>query len=139
MPRKRRTANPEKMPKVWIAPEWSARLHESRSSHALSSDFSRYLDLADRVLANQENDLRRPKVEEPAGQNGAGRHGEPAPLPDISETILARASAKVVLPKPPKRPASPKPRRVMIPKPPATPKLAKPRKMNYPKPPRRNW
>jgi hypothetical protein len=139
MPRKRRTANPEKAPKVWIAPEWPARLHESRSSHALSSDFSRYLDLADRVLANQENDLRRAKVEEPAGQNGAGRHGQTAPLPDIAEALLGSTSAKVVLPKPPKRPASPKPRKLEMPKPPVTPKLDKPRKMNFPKPPRRNW
>jgi len=141
MPRKRRTTNAEKAPKLWIAPEWTARLRESRSPLALGSDFSRYLDLADRALAKEAKANAHESAEASqhelvvqGGDNGNGH------APEImSEALLGAAAPKVSLPKPPKRPTYPKPRKVMMSKPRATPRLQKPRSINFPKPPSRNW
>lgn len=147
MPRKGRTPNSEKTPKLWIAPEWSARLRDNRRAHALTGDFSRYLDLADKALANDTKDgwwrpdtvPRRGRIEEPPVKhaNGNGRHAI-VPAED-AEALLARGAGKVVLPKPPRHPVYPKPPKLVAPKPPATPRPPKPKKFNFPKPPRRDW
>lgn len=142
MPRKRRTANPEKALRLWIAPDWSARLRESRGSPQLSSDFSRYLDLADKVLAKDDSAradaaAKRPKTEDPVA-NG-GKPAEGASPAEVAEALPARATPRSLRPRPPKHPGYPKPPKLMMPKPPATPTVPKPRKVNFPRPPRRDW
>jgi hypothetical protein len=136
MPRKRRTTNADKAPKLWIAPEWTAKLHESRSSHVLGSDFSRYLDLADRVLAKEANASTESERHEPGTERDDSNPEAPKTSP---ETLLDATAPRMSLPKPPRRPVHPKPPKLMMPKPPAGPKLQKPRTINFPKPPRRNW
>ena len=147
MPRKRRTANSEKALKLWIAPEWSPRLRESSSSSSLSGDFSRYLDLADRVLANDSKDtsarpdgaVRRPKSDERPAANPNGKHVTGSEPVALSEALLSRAVVKVTPRKPPRHPPYPKPPKLMASKLPAMPNPPKPPKANFPKPPRRDW
>jgi hypothetical protein len=140
MPRKRRTPSPDKPAKLWIAPEWSARVHESRAATALSSGFSRYLALADKVLAadakstlpKSEADSHREKLvgAAPLPMQQQIEPSEHRALPP--EALLAFAAPRAILPKPPKRPAYPKLPKLAIPRRPPTPK---PRKVIYPKPP----
>jgi hypothetical protein len=142
MPRKRRTTSAEKAPKLWIAPEWAARLHESRSSHALGSDFSRYLDLADRALAKEasnsaeiaETRSAQDEIDAAAHPSGNGLASEIFP-----EALLSVVAPRISLPKPPRHPVYPKPAKRVMPKPRATPKLQKPPTIKFPKPPSRNW
>lgn len=124
---------------MWIAPEWSTRLHENQSSAVLSSGFSRYVALADKVLAKEAKEhTARTETEARRERAGASAPAQPD-ASDVravpSEELLALAAPKMALPKPPKHPAYPKPVKVKMPKPRATPTLARPRKVVYPKPP----
>lgn len=138
MPRKRRTANPDKTLKVWVAPEWHTRLHENHSSAVLSSSLSRYVSLADKVLAKEARDNaarseaegRREKSDGVAHHPILGSLGGHTLSP---EALIAQAAPRMMLSRPPKGPVYAKPRKLAIPKPPATPVLSKPRRVNYPK------
>lgn len=147
MPDKRKRSKSAKgESEVWVSPDLMLKLKGAEGNRGVPLPQSPYLVLADRFLGLVQADGASPRHRAATTHAGhKSRENVAAPEPPRrviaasaaagagSEGVLSSIPPRMLYPKPPLRPASPKPPKLSLSRPPARPNLPK---LKPPKPPK---